>query len=522
MKINPAELVQILQISAGEGPRQFSVRCRIPFSLDVPHGGWGRTKKETEEQRAVDGTASTDGDVIITGPASSTSVDWYETRMTVDALRSMAAQFAAGVDYFPRHHGFLSRVEWYETIGRTVGAELRKESVANPSEHNDGNDHILYVDTRLDMEEENARKLVRKIDAGNPPGQSIGGWFTEVAVIYDEDDWPIDIAILDVELDHLAAVRSPANEDADRIWRAVGLKLQAAVRGQDGSEIDRMFDPVSDLTGSAPDEQSNDARSSDDCIVSVPEAVNSAAESDERTGSIQALRGTERTNDILDSNPPAAEDTRTAEMEIDMDPKELAKLLGEAIDQALEARGVGVVPPAAPAPAASAGPATDDSEALRAELAAERSARVAAEARASAAEQMGTNGRQSGARTERPQAAAEPIEAARDGMYHGLNLREVAPMSVRAVARSFGELDLTADLVDQLDGPEALAQLAKADGSGKSLSELVLVRNTDLVDSNALAKRSTAELEDMLREVIVAGLKDGTVNPRTRPAGSWA
>lgn len=163
--------------------------------------------------------------VRLRGIASSTSQDWYGTEMARPCLDDMAVQFRTGVDLLPRHHGFLATVEWDEVLGRTDAATLLSGPVAAPSTNDSG--------FRLEIEAscpgtgasgQKVRELVERLDAGQPIGLSIGGWFRSVEYVWAEDadpewDAPERIIINKVDLEHLAVVRSPANPDA------VGLQV---------------------------------------------------------------------------------------------------------------------------------------------------------------------------------------------------------------------------------------------------------------------------------------------------------
>jgi hypothetical protein len=63
-----------------------------------------------------------------------------------------------------------------------------------------------------------ARKLLNRLSAGQEIGQSIGGWFLQVRVISDEEDRIERVIVEDVELDHLAITRAPANPDSTGLY----------------------------------------------------------------------------------------------------------------------------------------------------------------------------------------------------------------------------------------------------------------------------------------------------------------
>lgn len=626
---NAEELVKVLGLTPVEGrARTFTVRCRVPFVFNMaPAGLMVRDTErpgevvfsqrgsappasleapESQEESGDDSplpSSRTEGEThqLITGPASSTSVDWYETRMGVDALRSMATQFRSGIDYFPRHHGFLSAVEWNEVIGRTVGAELRRERVKAPREESDADQFVLYVDTLIDLGEELGVKLVRRIEDGNPPGQSIGGWFTEVSVTYDEDGYPIDVVILDVDLDHLAAVRSPANPDADRIWTTLEGQLAAAFqevqnRNEDAPESENdeaenpeeleastenaepegdtdTEEPPAESTEEPPEPEATepeppvdaDNEPADETERSQPVAVGQRGavpvdvagllaqrhvmgvqveddrvvislerESDDEEdddGESESIEASTPTPEPGGEPPVTGDRNATADQEIDMTPEVLAAAIGAVLD-ARGLTGPGSAPPADPPPS-NPPSVEDDPEVLRAQLEAERAARAAAEARAAAAARIGSASpvpaaRSTFARTEQPANAEAPVTRAQlveeqnraMADYHGLDMRNVAPGALHAVGASFGMIELNAELVARCDGLEAVATMAKADGSGRSLATLLTERDTDIMDVHVLKCRSKKELERTMGSVLFAGWQDRTF-AKTRPAGQW-
>ena len=59
-----------------------------------------------------------------------------------------------------------------------------------------------------------SEKLMRRIGRGESIGQSIGGWFTQLQVVQNDDGEVERVIVQGVELDHLAITRSPANPDS--------------------------------------------------------------------------------------------------------------------------------------------------------------------------------------------------------------------------------------------------------------------------------------------------------------------
>lgn len=250
----------------GDGTRVFSVRCRMPFTVptvsgseritevsqdaravslddvaqelgvslrdlsDIGHNGDGgqpeRVLPDDGDGIILPDTATGDpgtddevtfSDTLVSGIASSTSVDFYGTEMSMRALKLMAVQMIrdGGIVYLPRHnYGMGGAVEWDEVIGRTIHAEVvPAESVARAYNEAEGQ-FILRVTIQLYEDEPLAQALVRRIQRGEGIGQSIGGWFTHLQVIQSEDGEVERVIVQGVELDHLAVTRAPANPDS--------------------------------------------------------------------------------------------------------------------------------------------------------------------------------------------------------------------------------------------------------------------------------------------------------------------
>lgn len=524
-----------------DGRPVYRVRCRVPFSFDAPapvlKAAVGTVAApelaqlaEGSEGPAVPAQRAEGSPVLIEGIASSTSVDWYGTRMTPQALESMRAQFVRGVDYFPRHHGWLSSVEWDEVMGRTVDARVERATVKNPHEASEAQS-VLYCTTMLDMSEERAQKLLRRIEAGRAPGQSIGGWFTEIQVTYSDDDEyeAQDIAILEVQLDHLAAVRSPANPDADKVYKALAAGLSECVQRNataDGLGVEELADRfVITVPGEASDEEAT--RTGEPA-----EARSAAAPAPVDVSSSEAIP----------PRPEAATQAReTPEESMPMTPEEIAAL-GAGIATAVEA-GVARAFQAqaeaqrAAAPPAPAAPAVAPVNPLQAELDAANARARAAEARAQAAETMAAvqpAQRAAVQPTEPPKVAERELPAVRGP--GGVDLRSIAPKAVRAAARA-GEA-VTPGLVMRQDGPKAVAQLAKAEGYS-ALAELALGDELLISDRKGAVRalaarygarskvtdadvedRDTGGIGDLLHDVIRAAVDDGLITPASQYS-SW-
>lgn len=265
--VDPALVAQLKQIdwskpdtSAGER-RSWLVRCRIPFGApgeaaakvseiersalalpavpdDRPNANRAKSVVAALALAAI-GAPPADGDtftrdmtpatpapsaqadtVMIAGIASSTSVDFYGTEMSLAALKQMAAQMGGdGLPYLPIHnHGWAGApVEWDEVIGRTAYAEvIPVQSVAAPSVGGE-QAYVLRVTTRLYADEPLAQALLRRLERGEPIGQSVGGWFTNLQITENGDGEIERVVVLGIELDHLAVTRAPANPDSNDI-----------------------------------------------------------------------------------------------------------------------------------------------------------------------------------------------------------------------------------------------------------------------------------------------------------------
>jgi hypothetical protein len=253
-----------------QGRRLFSVRCRLPFSVPMPSaaravhgvavadsaldlgdaaadlgvalqpqardlGDAGHTGDGDPPARVLpddgdgiilpddaSGDTGSDDEVtldrpLVSGIASSTSVDFYGTEMSLRALKLMAVQMlgAGGVAYLPRHsNGLAGAIEWDQIIGRTVHAEVvpaeRVEKAFNEAEAQ----FLLRVTIELYGDEPLAQALLRRVKRGEAIGQSIGGWFTHLQIIQNEDGDVERVIVQGVELDHLAVTRAPANPDS--------------------------------------------------------------------------------------------------------------------------------------------------------------------------------------------------------------------------------------------------------------------------------------------------------------------
>lgn len=279
------------------------------------------------------------GEVIVEGTASSTSKDWYGTEMDRDALEDMARQFTAGVSLTPRHNGWFDAVEWDEVIGMTMEATVRATDVVNPSDPTEQG-YTLAIKAKLFPEEEKAQNLHRRLQAEQPIGLSIGGWFTDVRVVTDDKDEVERIIVLRVILDHLAVTRSPANPDSTglRLLRSLSEK---AVKG---------FRVRATPTPVVPDPSTPVARSAEETAPTTPASPSEGNPSDNLDEPTPADDTTSSRGG--DPSPSTSEDPPMTEAEI-------ARIAAEAVRSVL-AEQARTTPAPAPVPApAPTAPAVD-------------------------------------------------------------------------------------------------------------------------------------------------------------------
>jgi hypothetical protein len=206
-----------------DGRRSWMSRSRIPIdgalfvrdvSTYIPTAIQADELVEPEAGEDVDPQPEADPQVpgspsgaILEGIASSTSVDWHGTEMSRRALEGMAEQFRRGVPYVPAHH----RDEWDDVMGQTFEAQIMEATV---EDSNGVRPTLLQVRTTLYPDDPRSKQLMGRLDAGLVIGWSIGGWFTEMEVITNDEDEVEALVIHGVELDHLATTRRPSNPDS--------------------------------------------------------------------------------------------------------------------------------------------------------------------------------------------------------------------------------------------------------------------------------------------------------------------
>jgi hypothetical protein len=229
-----AEAIDLTEIAAELG---FEPRAGIPAERVIIDDGDGVVLDPD-----ATGDPGSDDDieldrVLVSGIASSTSQDFFGTEMSLRALQIMALQMQRGIPYLPQHnHGLSGPVEWHEIIGHTVHAEVVPvdgDQLAKP--HDPSESHFVLRPTMAmipvpsvmaerDPAEVQAGSLLKRLDRGEIIGQSIGGWFTRLQVIQNEEGDVERVIVQGVDLDHLAVTRAPANPDAIGI-----IRLRSAV-----------------------------------------------------------------------------------------------------------------------------------------------------------------------------------------------------------------------------------------------------------------------------------------------------
>jgi hypothetical protein len=239
--------------------------------------------EKTEKPVEIDEDRAKENQEIVVGIASSTSVDWHGTEMSLLALQDMVRQFQRGVSHVPSHN----EDEWDQMIGRTMNAEIEQRTVVNPHpglKALDENEYVLRVTSAVYTNTDKGKMLVERLSRGDTIGWSIGGWFTDMRVIYDEDDEEIERIIIDaVDLDHLAVTRKPSNPDS--FLEGVGMvrsKTNEIIRAQ--NEAHRLK-PDEEDDGDA----AEDAKDEEDESAGEDEAIaeDEIGEEDESQGEIE-------------------------------------------------------------------------------------------------------------------------------------------------------------------------------------------------------------------------------------------
>jgi hypothetical protein len=196
--------------------------------------------------------------------------------MSLQALQRMVVQFKRGVSHVPSHMDD----EWDQMIGRTVDAEIEQSTVVNPAPGMEAvgePQYIARVHSVVYTDTEKGKLLVNRINRGDTIGWSIGGWFTDMRVVYDEDDEKVERVIIEnVELDHLAVTRKPSNPDS---WlEGVRSKASEAVVAFRSKDVRLKEDEEED----EPEEAADDAKDEIDESAGEEEEMADEEEKKER------------------------------------------------------------------------------------------------------------------------------------------------------------------------------------------------------------------------------------------------
>ncbi len=541
-----------------EGRPFWRVRCRIWASgLTAPIGIFGRVVDQAvqdaanavpeegdEAQRDLGvppGVRAKEANLpsMVEGIASSTSRDYYGTEFSIRGLESMQRQFARGVPLVPAHRKggmFGDAMDWDDTIGTTKDAKITQAQVANPAVVGEVG-YTLSVTSELDLEEARATSLARRLNRGQAIGQSIGGWFVEVRVITNDEDEVERIIIDDVELDHLAITRMPANPDAKGL---VGLrtKMTELFSTPKTEVVDALRAAGATVTESPATEPAADDRGKttttvydpgtgpqvhpSGCSLSVTEEANrvriefpvDASDEDVRGGAAAILRGehgepAKRAIEIVrrrDSGSDTAElDTAGGAREDGIDPV-------DASDSATPAEPD---EPKTSEPEVSLASTeertmpTDPTNPTLADLLAElRSVGT----RLTNLEARGT-GTPAQTEEEKLQAQVADLQARvkayeDEPVRRGVSGRRIVP-SIDGVE---GE-DILRSLVTRAQDP----QFGRP---AKSLARVV-EKGIVVLSTQKVGEVSRHVLEDLLRSVCVAGERDGLIVDRSATQGSW-
>ena len=217
----------------GKVVRTFKCREKISIPLELVT----RSIAPVERDGLSDEPDDKYGGRIVEGTASSTSVDSYGTEMSREGLLRMQTQMENGIPLLPRHNNGMGRpVEWDEVIGRTIKGDVERAEVVGAANSLEPQ-YVLRVTSMLYSDDAVADKLLNRLELGQPVGQSIGGWFLSVRVITNSEDEVERVIVDDVELDHLALTRAPANPDSSGLY-TLRSRLQEAIKPEDRHVVD--------------------------------------------------------------------------------------------------------------------------------------------------------------------------------------------------------------------------------------------------------------------------------------------
>jgi len=266
VKLNENDHVLALERLGEPSEGRWIARGRLPFngllSMPAKRAALQATNQTEATKPQATERVNGDGETLLEGIASSTSVDWHGTEMSIGALDVMARQFKAGVPYVPSHH----EDEWDQVFGRTIDAEVIEGRVVNAAKTNEPTEgYLLKVVTTVYTEDQRGKRLVEMVDRGQTIGWSIGGWFTELTILTNEQDEVERIIIQGVELDHLATTRRPSNPDSwiGELSRSVSGAMANVSRSSKTKEI-QMIDLISQEEEKAPDAPLVETRTTND------------------------------------------------------------------------------------------------------------------------------------------------------------------------------------------------------------------------------------------------------------------
>jgi len=364
-------LIELIKREMGESPKPGEHVFRSKpgvFRFNLPASMKRKKSDPTDAApttRAAGDEETAEGSFVVAGVASSTSVDWYGTEMSLAALEDMKNQFNNGVDLFPRHGGWLDSVDWDEVIGRTFQGILQRDTVVNPADASEPG-FILSIEANVDRSAPRAARLEQRLDDDAEIGLSIGGWFLEVRYITDDDGELTRIIVERVLLDHVAVVRNPANPDSD------GLKLLheagKAVFGRKKEEPETTPATPSEAAPEEPPKEVTQVRSLDSTPLAgdntddpgeLPDATRSADMPNEKLDQILASLGdikeTQDRNttrlDALDARDEPTPDPAPAPAP---EPVDIEAAIARGVEAALAATRNAPEPAPAPAPEESA------------------------------------------------------------------------------------------------------------------------------------------------------------------------
>lgn len=433
------------------------------------------------------GGGGDDGEfAIIEVTASSTGVDHHGTEMTLDALSMMADQMRSGVVYTPSHWS----TEWDQVMGRTLDASITTGRVVVDGEtKTEGEGHILNVKVGLYKTHEKSVALLDALargDEGMPIGTSIGGWFTKMEFIFNDDDEVERVLIKGVELDHLATTRRPSNRESwikKVISRACSLlptpAPEAGDAGDAGEGAQRDADDAPDAAGEvAPDERT---------VPDVPPETPSAELSDESNNS------DEREN---------ADETGLSGEAGDLDTRSDA---GEAGPGPAATRGAASTPASSPETGTMSD--TDDrQDAPNANedrlVAIERDMANLTNLLTGLSERFDKNA---------PTDAGEGTDDREATLEQKLRAAELQVERLVATAGRSGNPTSVQERIASVGGFGGLAERARAVLGDNSILVRVCSKQADARDAADTKTPSRGELENDLRSVLAAGLADGVI-----------